>query len=320
MITELGKVKKWASIDISDTLLHLAFTGLTNSALSNVYLPVKTPTSSGMPDEYTYTKIGYDTDDIADYYETLYGENYFAVSLIKEQVSGETPYASSLRELTRMITNIYKINEPKYLKMIELLGYEWNPLWNVDGTEEYSYLENQGYEDVTKQMSYTAHTDNTTSGNTRTGSVSESGSSAANHSDTEQVTTFDSPEWNDTTHNSGNENVTSSSNTTTYNSVADNGSGSVTYGAHTDTDTTTITHHNALNGSSEYSGGTDTFGNTVTGGDKYHTDKRIRKGNIGVTKTTELIRDAIETYRFEILKEFFDDLNQIILVRLFDLD
>lgn len=320
MITELGKVKEWANIDITDTLLHLAFTGLRNSALSNVYIPIKVPTASGMPDEYTYTKIGYDTDDIADYYETLYGENYFAVSLIKEQVSGETPYASSLRELTRMITNIYKINEPKYRKLIELMGYSWNPLWNVDGTEEFAYLENQGYEDVTKQMSYTQHTDTSSNGNTRTGSVSESGSSAANHSDTDQVTTFDSTEWKDTNHNSGNENVTSNNNTTTYNSLSDTGSGSVTYGAHTDTDTTTITHHNALNGTSEYSGGTDVFGNAVVGGDRFHTEKHVRKGNIGVTKTTELIRDAIETYRFNILKEFFDDLNKIILVRLFDLN
>ena len=338
---KIAKVRTWNNIDISDTLLHLAFANLSTTALANVYIPLKIPTASGMPDEYTYRKVGYETDDIADYYETLYGENYLSVPLIKQQVEGETDYATSLRTLSRKIMNIYKINEPKYLKLIELQGYVWNPLWNVDGTEKYTYLENSGVNDTSSTRTYGSHTDSGSEtlgeynvshsdSNVRSGGETKTGSQSQTHEDTNSVTSFDSNEFNNDNHNQGSVNVTGTNENTTYNNVTDTGSGtstvdertnatSTTYGAHTDTDNTTVTHHNALNGNVEYSGGTDGFGNNITGGDRYHTDIRERHGNIGVTKTTELIKDAIETYRFSILQEFFNDINEILLVGIYDL-
>ena len=338
---KIANVTTWNNINITDTLLHLAFAPLSSSVLTALYIPVKTPTSAGMPDEYTYTRIGYTTDEIADIYETLYSRNFLSVPLIKQQVEGETPYATSLRELTRKIQNIYKLHQAKYLKDAEAMGFEWNPLWNVDGVEKYTSLDNSGVNDTNKTKTYGTHTDSGEStvggytdtgsnSNVRTGGESRSGSSSETHEDTNSVTTFDSNEFNNNDHNSGSRNVTGSSETTNYNNVTDTGaesvihgshtdSNSVTYGAHTDTDDTTITHHNALNNGAEYSGGVDGFGNTVKGGDKYHTDIKERHGNIGVTKTTELLQDAIELYRFNILQEFFNDINEQLLVGIYDI-
>lgn len=307
MIENIAKISEWSD----SNALAAAFTGI--DIFASIYIPVKTPTSSGMPDDFTYTNIGLDYNEIADAYNTLYSSNYLSVPLLLDNIIQSTAH------LKAKIQSIYKLNKGKYLKMIELSGYTYNPLFNVDGVEQYTSLSNEGVNDISKQLAYTQHTDTTTSNNTRSGSISDSGSSTATHEDTNSVTSFDSIELSTTDHNSGNNNVTSSSNTQTFNNVSDNGGGSVTYGAHTDTDTTTVTHHNALNGSAEYSGGDDLFGNAVTGGDKYHNEKRLRQGNIGVTKTQELIEAERANLRFSIIQEFFDDINKVILVGIYGL-
>lgn len=313
---QIAKISEWNVPLVAEnrTALSSAFDDLT--IFNAVYIPVKTPTSEGMPDNWTYTNIGMTTPEIADAYDTLYGSNFLSVPFEYAEIGG---YTLSSAKLKAKIQSIYKLNKQKYLKLIELQGYTYNPLYNVDGVEQYTFISNEGTKDTTLQRSYTQHTDTTTSNNTRSGSISDSGSSTATHEDTNSVTSFDSSDLSTTDHNSGNNNVTSSSNTQTYNNLSDNGGGSVTYGAHTDTDTTTITHHNALNGSAEYSGGDDLFGNSVTGGDKYHNEKRLRQGNIGVTKTQELIEAERNNLRFSIIQEFFDDINKYILVGIYDI-
>lgn len=336
---QIAKVHEWNTVTVTDTLLHLAFaSALSSSALTDIYLPIKLPTDDGMPDDYTYEKIGYTTEQIAEYYDVLYGSNYLCVPLTTD---GATRYANSIRELTRRIQAIYEINKPKYLKMAELYGLEWNPLWNVDGIEKYTYLENSGTNDIGNTKIYGQHIDNVqfnkgaqtdsgTNSNIKTGSEAKTGGKSETHEDTNSVTSFDSTEFANTDHNIGSQNVTSESETINYNNVTDSGSNSDTYGAredttattygtHTDTDNTTITHHNAKNGENDYSGGVDGFGNTVVGGDKYHTDIKERHGNIGVTETTKLLTDALEWYKGNILLEFYNDVNKQILVGIFDL-
>lgn len=335
----IAKVHEWNTVNITDTLLHLAFTSaLNDSVLTDIYLPIKLPTTDGTPDEYTYEKIGYTTEQIAEYYDVLYGPNYIAVPLIKD---GNTPYADSLRELIRQIKAIYEINKPKYLKMAELYGLTWNPLWNVDGSETYTYLENSGVNDVNNTKVFGQHIDDTqfdkgaqsdsgTDNNVKSGSQAKTGGKSETHEDTNAATSFDSLEFANTEHNIGSKNVTSETETINYNSIADNGSHSdtygarqdktkVTYGSQTNTDDTTITHHTAKNGDSEYAGGVDNFGNNVVGGDKYHHEVKERHGNIGVTETTKLLNDAFEWYKGNLLKTFYDDLNKQILARIFDL-
>lgn len=344
MLKDLARVETWADISISDSLLHLAFVGLANSPLTNLYIPIKTPTAAGMPEQYTYTRIGLDSDEIADVYETLFGGNFFIVPLLKKWGTDDddvTPYSTSLVKLQRKINNVYKLNKGKYLKIAEGLGFEWNPLYNVDGVEKYTSLENSGVNDSKTEHKYTQRTDTltdtfgaqkkTTGGNnTRTGSETTSGGKTETHDNTNSVTTFDSTEFSNTDHSNANDTISNDAYTTEYNSVKDadthttdtdayTDTHQTAFGAHTDEDNTSVTHHNAKNGDDEYSGGVDGFGNTVVGGDKYHTDIKERKGNIGVTKTTELLSDAFEFYKNNLLKMFFEDINEQILVRVFEL-
>ena len=337
----LAKVRQWNALKpTNQTLLHSVFNAaLSESVLTDLYMPFKLPTSDGTPDEYTYEHIGYTTDQMAEYYDVLYGANYLVVDL---ELGDTVPYLASLRELTRRIQAIYNINKPKYMRMAELYGLEWNPLWNVDGTEKYTYLENSGVNDINNTKVLGQHTDNvqfdkgeqTDSGsnsNVKTGAEAKTGGKSETHEDTNSATSFDSVEFNNTDHNIGSVNVTSESETTNFNNITDTGSNSDTYGARqdktattygsqTNTDNTTITHHNAKNGEADYSGGVDGFGNTVVGGDKYHHEIKERTGNIGVTKTTELLMDALEWYKNNILMEFFKDLNEQILVGIYNLD
>ena len=57
--------------------------------------------------------------------------------------------------------------------------------------------------------------------------------------------------------------------------------------------------------------------NTISGGDKYHTEKRVRQGNIGTTKTQELIASERENLRFTVIDEFFNDINKQILIPIY---
>lgn len=163
----------------------------------------------------------------------------------------------------------------------------YNPVNNYNSREQRTHLGNAGYIDSTTTHSVPQYTDSTTDSNTRTGSE--------NRDDTASVTTFDSTDLGVTDSNTG---------STTYNGVTDSGSGSITHGEHTDTDTTTMTHHNALNGSADYSGGSDLFGNSVTGGDEYSNEIFTRAGNIGVTKSQEMIADELALRTHDIIIEW----------------
>lgn len=316
-LCNIERVKTWANTSRTDTLLNMAFaTSLGASVFTNLYIPVKTPTSQGMPDEYTYESLGVTTEQISHIYETYYGLNFLSVPLKKQWAEGESDWSTSLNMLTRAIGDVYRFNLIKYKKMVEAAGFTWNPLWNVDGTEKYTSLENSGVNDINNTKVYGSHTDTKTGSNSKTGTENLAGTKNEDHDDTNSATTFDSTTDYVTDKNIGNNSITTDDYTTTYNTT-DSLSDSTVFGSKTDTDNTTVTHHNAKNGEAEYSGGVDGFGNTVVGGDKYHTDIKERHGNIGVTKTTELLNDALEYYRFNILQEFFNDLNKVILVGIY---
>ena len=261
----LSKVSKW---DETDALSEAFSDGLSNF-FSSVYIPVKTPSASGMPPAYTYQNVGLSDSQLSIIYGQLYGANYLVDPLVLVSTDA-TDYATSIGRLAKRINAVLLINKPKYLKLIEAGGFEWNPLWNVDGTEEYAFLENQGVNDVqnTNQMGNVTSKTNTYDGTLRDAASTE------------------------------------------YGTVGETGKNQVTE--------TTYTHHNAKNGENDYSAGKDVWENTVVGGDKYHTEKRVRQGNIGVTKTTELLNDAREYYRQNVITEFFKDLNEQILVGVYD--
>ena len=263
----IKKTVDWQDVDA----LEESFSQALDNFFLNIYIPVHNydNTTHEMLDTYTYENIGVSDSQIADIYTTFYGQNYLIepLQLISTDV---TDYATSEANLGKRIKSVFLMNKGKYLKLIELQGYKYNPLWNVDGTEEYTFLENQGVNDVKNT--------------TKLGSV------------TEKTNTYDG--------------TLRDAAQTTYGTVGSN--------SNNQENETTYTHHNAENNGSDYSGGTDTFGNTVVGGDKYHTEKRVRKGNIGVTKTQELIANERENLKFSIIEEFFKDINKQILIGIFD--
>lgn len=278
----LLRVNQWNNTEVGTDVsaLQNAFQQIT--LFEHLYIPVRPVTSEGMQD-VTWVDIGVSIKEMSEIYNTYYGRNF----LIEPYVEANG-WQVSIAGLNRRILSVYHLNMQKYKKLIELAGYEYNPLWNVDGTEEFTYLENKGVNNAVTTYVNAERTD--TKGST-------TGNPNNPNTRVQKVTTFDSDTYR--------------------NAVAEEEHETYVTGTHTDTATTTYTHNNAMNGNAEYSGGTDTFGNNVVGGDMYHTEKKVRSGNIGVTKTQELIESERLNLRFSILGEFFKDINEQVLVGIY---
>ena len=256
----LGKMFDNCTIDTSVTPNKMLF--------QNIYLPVrKVITVDGvkvLEDQATYYNVGLTSAEIAELYWTEYSGNYLIGR--KENISQDAA------QLQIRLKSVLRKNLGKYLKLIEQYGLEWNPLWNVDGTEIRQTLENQGVNDVQSGPQ------DTTNGIT------------TEH----QVSAYDSALKSE------------------YKDIQ---KGKVE---------TTYTHNNAKNiveGSEadyEVSASDTAFGYALKGGDKMHIEKYLRQGNIGVTKTTELLEDARRYLRFSVIQEYFDDINKVILIGVYD--
>lgn len=284
-----------------------------------IWLPVKVyDQQNEKMSEYHYYNIGLQYSEIADLYQTQYGFNYLASPLHIEQI-GQSVLDS--QALGRKILMIFKKNLGKYYKMLELQGYTYNPLWNVDGVEIRQSLENQGINDVT-----------TSSGSYGRGLVDENGKTTHN------VSAYDSgtkEEYNDTTVGQESDHdlpqlsydpetgEVSTENSKHFDSVSQRNASYAASGSNTKYE-----HNNAQNGINDTSSGgygreyvidsKDTaFGQKLVGGDKMYNEKYIRQGNIGVTKTQELIESERENLRFSIIQEFFDDINAQLLVGIY---
>lgn len=295
-------MKKWSETptaiewDALRAAFENALTENNTGFFENIYIPVKIPTADGMPEEYTYQNVGLTNEEIAEIYANFYGQNYIVEPLRK--CNGEPwDYVYSYGKLGHRISAVLKMNRAKYLKLIELGGYSYNPLWNIDGEEIYSSLENSGVTDEHTESGEdrTQWTDTKLTQQTNTNTY-EAGSAKP----AQTVTTTGDPE-------------TDSSGTPTKNYTRTRADPE--YNA---TDRT-YTHHNADNGGAEYrvSAADTAFNQAATGGDRYHTDKRIRRGNIGVTATQDLIKKQKAAIRSGVLQEFFDDINEQILIGIY---
>ena len=338
LMRKLATVNQWndTPYNATESCLQRMFDA-TKLVFQNIYIPVKKATQTGQPDDYTWTMIGYTRSDLAKMYAAYFGENFLVDAYEESDLYPTYPYTPSADKLYIRCEAVMNMNMQKYLKLIELMGYKYNPLWNVDGKETYTYLENSGVNDVQttreKGVTYDANgnpvyngwTDTHTHTNVWSGNVEEKDTTHASQTNTNSVSAFDGDEHDlvveseskGSSETRGFNGEGSTTKETTYNNRTDSVSDTTTYGYHKDTDKTEITHHNAKNGNAEYSGGKDAFGNTVTGGDKYHTEAKVREGNIGVTKTQELIADERENLKFAIIMEFFKDLNEQVLVGIY---
>ena len=300
---KIRTVKTWSETPtaIEWYALRAAFeNGLTENStgfFENIYIPVKIPTADGMPEEYSYQNVGLTNEEIAEVYTYFYGHSYI-VEPLRHYENDVGEYVTAYAKLGHRIRAVLKMNRAKYLKLIELGGYAYNPIWNVDGEEIFSSLENSGVTDE--------HT--------------ESGEDRTQWTDTKMTQQTDI-----NTFEGGN--AKPAQTVTTTGDPATDSSGKPTKNytrsrAEPENNTTdrTYTHHNADNGGTEYAvAAADTaFNQAATGGDKYHTDKRIRRGNIGVTATQDLIEKQKAAIRSGVLQEFFDDINDQILIGIYD--
>ena len=255
----LQKIEEWYQNDS----LRAMFANATNVGtelnpsgfFQSIYRPFKIPTGQGMPDTWEWTNVGFTFAELAEIYAAMYGENYF-----NKKYDTVTDYLANASKdiITRDVKAILKKNTAKYRKMMELDGYTYNPLWNVDGVELFSSADVHGDETTTNVFK---------------------------DKHTHTVSTYDAgtnTEYTDTNEN-------------------DN-----------DGDTTTVSHEQTGLGTTA-----DAFENTLSDSDFYHADKRVRQGNIGVTKTQELIEAERQNLRFTLLDEFFRDINESILVGIY---
>lgn len=299
-MNRIAKVEEWYNAELnieSHTYSALEKCFDTITLFKSIYVPVKIPTSSGMPVDWAWTKIGYDTSTIAQIYRTYFGQNYWV-----EKLNSVDEYYTSYLKMLNRIESVYNLNLYKYNKLIELQGYTYNPLYNVDGTEEFTFLDNDGEVSTSRIIDMKQRTD------TEGGTVTNQQLKADNEVEQEtKVAPYNSTNYHQRQNTTT---KTGFKNTDTYDK-------NYVTGAHRDSETTTVTHKEVKNGETSYSGGTDVFGNVIIGGDKYHTEKRVKQGNIGVTKTQELIEAERKNLQFSVLNEFFKDINEQILIGLY---
>ena len=265
---------------------------------NNIWIPTRTydPTTQKLSENYTYYNVGMSTADMSDLYWTEYSGNYL--------IGKQSDISIDFTYLVTRAKAIFKKNLGKYRKLVELEGLEWNPLWNVDGTEIHQLLEKHANENNL---------------------FSESGASATgkNLKDEHKVSAYDSAtktEWEETHIGKGTSNAPSAKVVYGDDTLTANG------GSIDDVDTSSsearASRSHKTHESFEYAVKVEdtAFGVAINdGGDVLHTEKTVRQGNIGVTKTTELIEDARRTVAYSIVQEFFNDINKVILVGVWDI-
>lgn len=264
---------------------------------NNIWIPTRAydPNTQKLSENYTYYNVGITSADMSDLYWTEYSGNYLIGR--KDDIAVDFTYL-----LTR-VKSIFKKNLGKYKRLVELEGLIWNPLWNVDGTEIHQLLEKHASENNL---------------------FSESGASATgkNLETTHNVSAYNSTtktEYTDEQKGKGSSSGPSA--TVTYGQDTLTSTGGAVADVDTSSSEARASRSHKTHDSFSYAVKVEdtAFGVAINdGGDVLHTEKTVRQGNIGVTKTTELIEDARRTVAYSIIQEFFDDINEVILVGLYN--
>ena len=255
----------------------------------------------------------------------------------------ENDYLSSIAEyIGKQIDSLFKLNNYKYSKMYDVLTAEYNPIWNVDGTEIRGYTKkNTGTQgnvntktgNITdnKIITYNGSEQIENGGtdtNVESGTITNNKNGTRTNSRNGQRAVTDS--GTDTTTKSGNETrstVPMESGTfydtekTTYNNVADgttygkketetftnlndtetfnNYTDTQTFNAHQNQRTLNTTETKSFTNRNDTDNATTTFNNVQDNGTRTDNLKEeydetlTRTGNIGVTKSQELIESEL---------------------------
>ena len=247
---------------------------------------------------YTYYNVGFSDAEIAAYFNLRYGANYFCYS-----------YRDSLdiAALRDKLTSIYKANKYKYMKLVEILGYKYNPLYNVDGKELYSNMESIGDTKTTRTPDGTITSTSGTMNNNTIGA-----STTTNYTNPyDQNTSSSAADYVDS--------KTQQDAVTTQQTYEE-------YSETTELENEPATGYilNPQTGKYEKSGlfsvaaADSAFNVALSGAERYYAEKRIRQGNIGVTKSTELIAAQRDIVKYNILDEFMRDIEHDLVVGIYD--
>lgn len=306
MMMNLQTVRTWSQTTVSQTSLLTALQQAFDHVdiFAEIYIPVKQATSLGQPKEYHYENIGLMPDEIASIYAEMYGSNYLVEDFDNPSVAAN--------KLANRIQAVIHLNKSKYLKYIETQGYSWNPLWNVDGTveeERFNHIVNNFNETYSKGTTLTISPTTVATTNYNNFKVEDETTHMGqaytyNDSTTENL---NMAEGNPSTGEEASRQYLPLDRTITDLSQTTD-TVSKTYTGNTDV---------TMSGSDTHSWSGDdgkTGGNSTKDNGKTTT---TRQGNIGVTKTTELIDSARETLKWSILMDFFDDINKQILVGIY---
>lgn len=280
--------------------LNIIFNNVFNidNVFAAIYVAIRqNPQSASATETYNYYNVGFTADDITSYFYIKYSLNYLGYSYNSGDDKANLRYR---------IATIYKANKYKYMKLIESMGYKYNPLFNVDGIELYSNAE--AYGDIT---------------NTRTPSgtvVSVSGADNAGTPSEMITSNYVNPYDNNSTSDASQlDSKTVQSPVISKQTFDDN--------YH---ETTTAQNEPATNYTYDSATGTwqksglfeiaakdSAFGVAINGPERYYAEKRIRQGNIGVTKSQELLTAERNVVKFNILDELMKDLEREIVVGIY---
>lgn len=280
---------------IFDAVLH------NNNIFTNIYISIRenpqTPQQEIEPN-YVFVNVGFTTAQIADYFNTKFSANYFLYDYKIEK---------DYNKLLSRMKSIYNANFYKYKKLIEVMGYRYNPLYNVDATELYSNMEAMGDSKTTRTPEGTIIN---TSGTFNAETEKIEKTTTTNYTNPYDQNTESSADYVDS--KTEQTPITSAQTYEEYNETTEYESQpahSWTYNSSTGTVT--------KDGIFSIAAKDSAFGVSLGGAERYYAEKRIRQGNIGITKSTELLESQREVVRFNILDEFFRDLKKDIIVGIY---
>lgn len=239
---------------------------------NELYAPIKIPTASGMPATWSYINIGLDKQIIAEIYDIHFSRNF----LVFDNVTN----------LGYKINRIVRENLYKYKRLIEIQGYAFNPLWNVDADEKYATVDKHGTVTDTNTHKYDEQTTHTVN--------QDVSNYSRDYTDT-AATNFD---------------------TKTTTSATDSNTRKNRTNVATDNQDTIVKTYTGMSGVSA-TAANNALEFALSDGDYTHVERHVRQGNIGVTKTTELLEDARKYVIYNVLNELFKDLNDVLLVGVF---
>ena len=134
----LTLIEDWYRAPTPHNLSNLLSDAMTGNVFASIFVSIRNNPQNETQestDTYTYYNVGFSSDDMAKYFNANYSLNYLLY-----RFDDQTSYG----QLRDIISGIYYANKYKYMKLIETMGFRYNPLFNVDGKELYARAESIG--------------------------------------------------------------------------------------------------------------------------------------------------------------------------------